>query len=235
MPRVLDRPTSDVARHALELRGVQLKLGTPAEAFIETSTGTAVRLADGEILHADLVVAATGVKPHTEFIDGAEIVTDWGVHVDDHLRTTVDDVYAAGDVAEAADWLTGQRYVHAIFPNAVAQAKIAAANALGADITYDGAESMNSLKHLGVPIVAMGTTEGADDVLRSEQGDVRRSVYLSKGRIVGAQLAGDIAAAGVYRSLMLKRADVQAYGPGLAAPDFGYAAIVSGALSTPTG
>ena len=57
--------------------------------------------------------------------------------------------------------LTGERYVHAIFPNAVAQAKIAAANALGANITYDGAESMNSLKHLGVPIVAMGMTEGS--------------------------------------------------------------------------
>ena len=71
MPRVLDRPTSDVARHALELRGVELRLGTPAEAFVETSTGTAVRLADGEMLHADLVVAATGVKPHTEFLDGS--------------------------------------------------------------------------------------------------------------------------------------------------------------------
>lgn len=234
MPRVLDRPTSDVARHALEHRGVELRLGTPAEAFVETSTGTSVRLVGGEVLHADLVVAATGVKPHVEFIDGTEIVTGWGVHVDDHMRTTVDGVYAAGDVAEAADWLTGERYVHAIFPNAVAQAKIAAANALGADITYDGAESMNSLKHLGVPIVAMGTTEGADDVLRSEQGDARRSVYLSKGRIIGAQLAGDIAAAGVYRSLMLKRADVRTYGPGLAAPSFGYAAIVSDALSGAT-
>ena len=84
----------------------------------------------------------------------------WGVHVDDHLRTTVPNVYAAGDVAEAADWSTGERYVHAIFPNAVAQAKIAAAN-LGANITDDGAESMNSLKHLGVPIVAMGMTEGS--------------------------------------------------------------------------
>jgi len=59
-------------------------------------------------------------------------------------------------------------------------------------------------------------------------------VYLSNGRVIGAQLAGDIAAAGVYRSLMLKRADVRAYGPGLAAPSFGYAAIVSDALSGST-
>ncbi len=231
MPRVLDRPTSDVARRALESRGAALRLGTPAEAFVETPEGTAVRLAGGEILHGDLVVAATGVKPHVEFIYGSEIVTAWGVHVDDHLRTSAPNVYAAGDVAEAADWLTGERFVHAIFPNAVAQAKIAAANALGADITYDGAESMNSLKHLGVPIVAMGTTEGADDVLRTEHGNALRSVYLRDGRIIGVQLAGDIASAGVYHSLMLKRTDIRDYGTEIAAPSFGFPTIVAGALS----
>ncbi len=85
--------------------------------------------------------------------------TDWGVHVDDRLATSVPGVVAAGDVAEAADWVTGERYVHAIFPNAVSQAPIAAANLLGAELRYDGAEAMNSLKHLGVPIVAMGTIE----------------------------------------------------------------------------
>jgi len=231
MPRVLDHSTSDVARQALEARGVELRLGTPAEAFVPTPAGTAVRLADGKTLHADLVVAATGVKPHVEFIAGSGIVTDWGIHVDDHMRTSVSGVYAAGDVAEAADWLTGERYVHAIFPNAVAQAKIAAANALGADVVYDGAESMNSLKHLGVPIVAMGTTEGADDVVHWARGAARRSLYLRDGRIIGAQLAGDITAAGVYRSLMLKRADVRAYGPRLGAPDFGFASIVSNAVA----
>ncbi|HVC69165.1 MAG TPA: FAD-dependent oxidoreductase [Acidimicrobiales bacterium] len=233
MPRVLDRPTSEFARAALEGRGVELCLGTPAEAFVETPTGTAVRLTGGQVLHADLVVAATGVKPHIEFLDGAGIVTNWGVHVDDHMRSGIPSIYAAGDVAEAADWLTGERYVHAIFPNAVAQAKIAAANALGADITYDGAESMNSLKHLGVPIVAMGTTDGADDVIHSENPGMRRSVFLREGRIIGAQLAGDITSAGVYHSLMLRRADVRPYGSHLASPSFGFASVVSGALWPP--
>ncbi len=235
MPRVLDRPTSDVARHALEGRGVRMRLGTPAEAFVDTPSGTAVRLVGGETLHADLVVAATGVKPHVEFLQGSGIVTDWGIHVDDHMRTEFPGIYAAGDVAEAADWLTGERYVHAIFPNAVVQAKVAAANALGADITYDGAESMNSLKHLGVPIVALGTIEGADDVLRSERNGASRSVYLSDGRIIGAQLAGDITAAGVYRSLMLRRVDVRRYGPGLADPGFGFATVACDALAPGNG
>ena len=121
-------------------------------------------------------------------------------------------IVAAGDVAEAADWLTGERYVHAIFPNAVAQAPIAAANLLGGDVRYQGAEAMNSLKHLGVPIVAMGTIDEPDEVLRWQSGGSLRSIYLRGGRVVGAQLAGDIRAAGVYRSLMMRRADVGRYG-----------------------
>ncbi|HXZ61097.1 MAG TPA: FAD-dependent oxidoreductase, partial [Acidimicrobiales bacterium] len=204
MPRVLDPTTSTVAEAALTRRGVTLRLGVQADAFVGSPSVTGVQLADGTVLSADLVVAATGVKPHIEFLDGSGIITDWGIHVDDRLATSVPGVVAAGDVAEAADWLTGERYVHAIFPNAVAQAPIAAANLLGADVRYEGAEAMNSLKHLGVPIVAMGTISEPDEVLRWQSEGNLRSVYLRGGAVIGAQLAGDIRAAGVYRSLMMR-------------------------------
>jgi NAD(P)H-nitrite reductase large subunit len=230
MPRVLDPLTSTVAEAALIRHGVSLRLGVQAEAFVGSPSVSGVRLADGDVLSADLIVAATGVKPHTEFITGSGIASDWGIHVDDHLRTSVAGIVAAGDVAEAADWLTGERYVHAIFPNAVTQAPIAAANLLGGTVRYEGAEAMNSLKHLGVPIVAMGTIEEPDQVLRWQQGGDLRSVYLRDGCVIGAQLAGDIRAAGVYRALMLRRSRVACFGQRLVEPGFGMADIVSDAL-----
>ncbi len=138
-------------------------------------------------------------------------------------------------MAEAADWLTGERYVHAIFPNAVAQAPVAVANLLGGDLRYQGAENMNSLKHLGVPVVAMGTIDEPDEVLRWQRGGSLRSVYLRGGRVVGAQLAGDIRAAGVYRSLMMRRIDVGRYGQRLVEPGFGMADVVSDALQLNAG
>ena len=230
MPRVLDPIISTVAEAALTRRGVTLRLGVQADAFVGSPSVTGVRLAGGEILSADLVVAATGVKPHTEFVTGSGIVTDWGIHVDDRLGTSVPGIVAAGDVAEVADWLTGERYVHAIFPNAVTQAPIAAANLFGADVHYEGAEAMNSLKHLGVPIVAMGTIDEPDQVLRWQHGDHQRAAYLRDDRLVGAQLAGDIRAAGVYRSLMMRRTRVSRFGQRLVEPGFGMADIVSDAL-----
>ncbi|HUZ10691.1 MAG TPA: FAD-dependent oxidoreductase [Acidimicrobiales bacterium] len=230
MPRVLDPVTSTIAETALKARGVTLRLGVQAEAIVGDSTATGVRLADGSRLDADLVVAATGVKPHTEFLEGTEIQTGWGIYVDDGLATSVPGIVAAGDVAEAADWRTGERYVHAIFPNAVTQAPIAVANLLGAGLRYDGAEAMNSLKHLGVPIVAMGSIADFDEVLRWQDGGDVRAVYLSDGRVVGAQLAGDISAAGVYHSLMMRRAPVDHYGPRLVEPGFGMADVAFDAM-----
>jgi NAD(P)H-nitrite reductase large subunit len=133
-------------------------------------------------------------------------------------------------VAEAADRFTGERFVHAIFPNAVAQAPIAAANLLGADLRYDGAEAMNSLKHLGVPIVSIGTTDAPDQVLRWQQDGEVRTVYLRDDTVIGAQLAGDIRAAGVYRSLMLRRVPVGRFGRHLVEPGFGMADVAFDAL-----
>jgi NAD(P)H-nitrite reductase large subunit len=158
------------------------------------------------------------------------VATGWGVSVDDELRTTVPGIVAAGDVAEAADRMTGEHFVHAIFPNAVTQGPIAAANLLGAHRRYAGAEAMNSLKHLGVPIVAVGTTDGPDEVLRFQEPGIIRSVYLAGGRIIGAQLAGDVRAAGIYRSLMLRRVDVTRFGRRLVEPGFSMADVVWDAL-----
>ncbi len=230
MPRVLDPVTSTVAEAALVARGVNLRLGVQVDAIIGEPSATGIRLADGTHLDADMVVAATGVKPHTEFLDGSGIVTGWGVHVDQGLGTSVHGIVAAGDVAEAADRFTGKRFVHAIFPNAVAQAPIAAANLLGADLRYDGADTMNSLKHLGVPIVSIGTIDGPDEILRWQENGVLRAVYLRDDTMIGAQLAGDIRGAGVYRSLMLRRLPVGRYGHRLVEPGFGLADITLDAL-----
>lgn len=231
MPRVLDPATAAFAERGLLELGVTLRLGVEAEAFVGTPMVRGVRLEGGQVLEADLIVAATGVKPHVEFLQSSPVVTDWGVHVDDSLQTAVPGIFASGDVAETRDWLTGERFVHAIFPNAVAEGEMAARNLLGAHLTYDGAESMNSLKHLGIPIVAMGTIEQPDDVLRWESSSALRSVYLRDGRIIGAQLAGDIRAAGVYRSLMLRHADVRSFSRGLATPEFDFGDVLWDSLA----
>jgi NAD(P)H-nitrite reductase large subunit len=231
MPRMLDPETAEIAGRAMVARGIDLRLGVEATGFIEREgVAAGVRLATGDILTADLYVAATGVKPNLGFLDGSGVALAWGITVDDHLRTSVPGVWAAGDVVEAQDRATGKSFVHAIFPNAVDQARIVAANILGGDLAYPGAESMNSLKHLGLPIMAVGAMEGADE-LRWRDGDALRKVFLEDGRVVGFRFAGDISGGGLLRSFLLRGEDVRRFGRGLAMPGFGVGRVVLPAMS----
>ena len=139
--------------------------------------------------------------------------------VDEHLQTNLPDIYAVGDVAETPSLLTGEKSVHAIFPNAIAQGRLAAYNILGLDMSYEGAENMHSLKHLGIPIIAAGRTEGEGVCVRRD--NILRKLYLLDNRIVGFQLVGDLKAAGIYRMLMNKKVDVRHFKDLLLNPGFG--------------
>ena len=214
MHRMLDAETAQIVLDQLIAHGVTVRLRTEAHAFVGDRHAEGVELGSGEVLHGDAYVAATGVKPNVEWLTGSALTHDWGITVDDCLCTTAEGVWAAGDVAETRDLLTGERYVHAIFPNAIAQAHVVTRGLLGLPSHYAGAEAMNSLKHLGVEVMAVGASSG-DEELRYRRGGLLRKVFLRDGRIVGFRLAGDISAAGAYRSLMLRGVDVTRWRNGL--------------------
>jgi len=221
MRTMLDPESSDMVMGMLRARGVRVELSADADAvaFLGEPRARVVRMRSGVEHEADLLVAATGLRPNVEFLRGSGIEAGWGVLVDDHQRTNVPGIYAAGDVAETVDRITGERYVHAILPNAVDQGRIVAYDLLGWDLAYEGADNMNSLKHLGLPIMAVGHMRGEE--LRQRQDGVLRKIYLENGRIVGFRLVGDVSSAGIYRSLMNRRADVSAFQHQLLVSGFG--------------
>jgi nitrite reductase (NADH) large subunit len=229
MPRMLDVETSGIVVDVMHERGIDVQLNTKATMFSGKVQAEAVELESGKSLAADLLVAATGVKPNIEFLEGSGVKTGWGVTVDELLCTNLPDIYAAGDVAETFDRLSGEQYVHAIFPNAVEQGKVVAHNLLGENLPYEGAESMNSLKHLGLPLIAAGLMVGEE--LRVKRGKALRKVYLQDDRIVGYRLAGDLSSAGIFRTLMNKRVNVNGFKSRLLKPGFGMGVIEGLALS----
>lgn len=225
MREMLDPETSGLVLQTIEEEGIKTRRGDDADAvsFVGEPRAEAVEVRSGDIVSADLLVAATGLRPNIEFLEGSGIETDWGVLVDDRLRTNYSNVYAVGDVAETFDRLTGERYVHAIFPNAVRQAQCAARDILGWDVAYEGAESMNSLKHLGLPVMAVGRMEGEE--FRVRRNGVLRKLYVQDDRIVGFRLTGDVRGAGIYRTLMNQEVDVGPFKHRLLEPGFGMGMI----------
>ena len=226
MPNILDEETAELVRQDLENRGITVRLRAEAVRFAGEERVTGVELAKGEMLVADAYIAATGVKPNVAFLEGSDLDIGWGIRVDNRMRTSLPNIWAAGDVAETFDRMSGERYVHAIWPNATAQGEVVAHDILGYSTNYAGAERMNSMKHLGLPIVAVGAAKGSE-TLRRRSGDTLRKIFLDDGRIVGFRLTGDINGAGTYRALMLRGTDVSGFGEDLLDPRFRITRCVS--------
>jgi NAD(P)H-nitrite reductase large subunit len=226
MPHMLNHEAASLALQVMRERGIDVRLNTRVREIAGAQRAQGVVLESGELVSADVYIAATGVKPNVDFLEGSGVTVDWGIPVDDHLRTNISNIFAAGDVIEAPDRLTGERYVHAIFPNAVAQGRVVGLNLTGIETRYEGADRMNSLKHLGVPIMAVGVKEG-DEVLRTRHNGSTRTLYLKDDRIVGFQLIGELQPAGVLRSLMNRRQDIRPIKHRLLDASFGVGVVLA--------
>lgn len=230
MPAMLDKQTAELALEFMQKREIDVRLNTKAVAVIGDNLAEGVSLESGETMYADILVAATGVRPNLEFLEGSGITHEWGITVNEYLRTDQQDIFAAGDVVEVPDLLTGETYVHAIFPNAVEQGNIVGLNLLDYDIRYEGAHRMNSLKHLDLPIMAAGLKTG-DEVLQSRKNGSLRRIYLKENQVVGFQLVGDVQAAGVLRALMNSRQNISSLKNRLMDPTFGQGMIAWEAMT----
>lgn len=124
---------SEFYRSAHERRGTTVLLSTGVQALVgEAGRVTAVVLADGRELPADLVVVGVGVVPRTELAEQLGLEVEGGIVVDAHARTSDPAVVAAGDCTVLPHPLTGQGRVRLeSVQSAVAQAQIAAATLLG--------------------------------------------------------------------------------------------------------
>ncbi|UGS34507.1 NAD(P)/FAD-dependent oxidoreductase [Capillimicrobium parvum] len=136
LERVLGTQVGGIYRDIHADHGVRLMLGTGVEAFEGSDRVERVRTTDGRVVDADLVVVGVGVAPRTELARAAGAAVDNGVLVDDRLRTSLPDVFAAGDIANARHPLFERLRVEH-WSNALHQGPAAARNMLGLDRPYD--------------------------------------------------------------------------------------------------
>jgi NAD(P)H-nitrite reductase large subunit len=189
------------SEHALALRPGR----DPAE-ILGPDRVTAVRLDDGEVLPADLVVVGKGIVPNVEWLKGSGIEVGRGIKVDRSGRTNVPGVYAAGDCAETLDPFTGHSSVSGIWPVAYEMGRAAGSAAVGVDQPSAGALRLNASNFFGQRIISIGEVRedrlpGARaEVLESSREVYRKLVYC-EDRFMGALLYGDIAQAGEFYRL----------------------------------
>ncbi len=226
-----DETASRLAQKRLAEAGVEVRCGTTAtELLSEDGSVVGAKLSDGDTVPCELVILAIGVLPATDLVEGSAVATDRGILVDDGMRTSAEDVFAAGDVAQARALLCGTKRCIAIFPNAYRQGAIAGRNMAGADATWDGGLVMNSVTVVDMPTISVGVTEarGEDCEELSELDEDAysyRKIVLEGDRIVGAVFVGEIDRAGIITGLIRERIDVSSVREMLLTDDFGLISV----------
>ena len=134
---VLGPQMAEVFAQVHRSHGVALELGVGVDGFVGADRVSAVRLSDGRNLAADAVIVGVGVVPNVELAQAAGLDVDNGVTTDAHLRTSHDDVFAAGDVANAFHPVLQRQLRVEHWANALNQPAVAATGMLGGDAVYD--------------------------------------------------------------------------------------------------
>jgi NAD(P)H-nitrite reductase large subunit len=185
--RQADERSAQLIADYLENLGIDVLTGVALDGMVDAGGRvTGVALKDGRVVPADVVVAATGIRPNAELARDAGIAVGRGVLVDDRMRTSAPNVFAAGDVAEYDGQVLG------LWPVAVNQAEVAARNALGADDACPPLRPLALLKGVGIDFLSIGrfTPEPGDEVLVVDEGRGYQyaKVVVRDGRVVGGIL-----------------------------------------------
>jgi 3-phenylpropionate/trans-cinnamate dioxygenase ferredoxin reductase component len=191
LARVLGEEVGGVLRDIHRDKGVELVLEDSIAAFEGAGRVEQVRTRKGRVLECELVIAGIGISPNSELLAVAGAAVDNGVLVDERCRTSLPDVYAAGDVANHRHPIFGRLRVEH-WNNGYQQGRFAARSMLGETGPYDYLHSFwsDQYEHLleyvgfsaGEPVVFRGRSEDRKFLgFYLKDGVVRAAVGLDRG------------------------------------------------------
>src|SRR5579885_1378232 len=212
VPRMMNTTAGGLIKQWCLDKGVRVHTSTKVTAIEKgpDGRGLRVRLDNGTVLPADLIISATGVRPNIGFLKGSGIKTDHGVLINRNMQTSNPHVFAAGDVAQGLDFSTGEYSVQAIQPTAADHGLLAARNMAGhKGAVHRGSVNMNVLDTIGLVSSSFGQWMGATGGDSAELCDRNRFKYLNlqfkDDVLVGATSLGLTDHIGVLRGLIQTR------------------------------
>ena len=203
---ILDNECAAVVQKHLENKGIKFLLSDSAESFDKHTA----KMKSGEKVEFDILVLAVGVRANTQLAKDAGADVNRGVIISDDMKTSLENIYAAGDCTEGYDSSIGANRVLAILPNAYMQGCCAGVNMAGGEQSITNAIPMNSIGFFGLHCVSAGSyfAQGEGEIAESKScGGIKR-LYIKDNKLTGYIIIGDVTGAGIYTSLVREKTDL---------------------------
>lgn len=248
---ILDEQESRIVEHRLKEDGVKLHFETDLDAILgKDGKVVGVRTTAGEVIKCEMVGVAVGIKPRTELAKESGLGVERGVVVDEFMRTSAPDVFAAGDMAQICDPVTGKSILNSLWTPAKVQGMTAGMNMAGEKVRYSQGAPFNVTRLAGLTTTIIGSVGSADadkDVVGIARGDSetwrqipdalvcqggfqanRLRVYVGDRNLMGGLVMGDQKLSQVVHHLVDKQVDITSIRDQLLKPRTSPADVLAG-------
>lgn len=200
---ILDNDCAAVVQKHLESKGIRFLLSDSAESFESSSA----KMKSGETVDFDILVLAVGVRANTQLAKDAGADVNRGILIDTSMKTSLENIYAAGDCTEGFDSSIGSNRVLAILPNAYMQGFCAGVNMAGGEQSITNAIPMNSIGFFGLHCVSAGSyfTKDEGEIYEEKSCQGIKRLYIKDDKLAGYIIIGDVTGAGIYTSLVREK------------------------------
>jgi NAD(P)H-nitrite reductase large subunit len=227
---VLDETESQVVLERLREEGVTVHANTQVKQAVGAKGRlTGVETQAGQVVPCHMLAVAVGVRPRIELAKKAGLKVERGIVVNAFMQTSAPDVFAAGDVAQVHDPVSGCATIDVLWSTALIQGQVAGMNMAGVNLAYVKGIPFNVTQLAGLKVTIIGAVgRGKDDDLLAiargdseawrllpkawtltERHDVNRvRLMLNERRIVGALVMGDQTWSRPLQRLIAAQADI---------------------------
>lgn len=211
-----DATAARLIEEAFTANGAKIRTSSQVTGLAADGDNIVLTLGDGSTLNADLLLVATGVRPELGYLKDSGVACDKGILVDDRMQTSVANVWAAGDCAQARGFFDDAQIMNAILPDASVQGRIAGMAMAGdpgvAD--YAGGVPLNTYHFFGRHAISVGSSkvpDGGVERTRFDEASGRHLKLIMKdGRLLGIYGVNEFFDAGVMAQLIVRRTDLSA-------------------------
>ncbi len=200
-PEIMDKDASGILELKLKEKGIKIKHKTDIkELVIKNKTVQGVITTNDELINCQILGIVDKLQPNIGFLNGSGVNTGNGILVNDKMLTNVDNIYAAGDVAQLLTTTHNEiPKINIRWLKAWKQGQVAGSNMTGNEAEYDDIACISSTQICGIDLISIGVSNPLDEGYKIMRGDyphpeidVYKKLVLKNGTVVGALFIGNV-------------------------------------------